>query len=179
MRLPNYLVASGKLHLHPISQTHQFRPTLSYLDILSRKNKRSRGGGGSDSDSDDGPPPDPDEIAPVVAPKKEKKAATDAKEVHVTARKTDDQNGPGQGGLSAVRREMLHLMREEEDEKWKDLEFCDVTVRLIYRTLNGSLLMLFQTDQSSTVLGSIFSQSDEALDCGTSISNFIQSIQGL
>jgi DNA-directed RNA polymerase-3 subunit RPC5 len=119
---------SGKLHLHPISETHQFRPTLSHLDVLSRKNRRSRGGGGSDSDSDDGPPPDPDEVAPVVAPKKEKKGTTELREVHVTARKSDDQNGPGQGGLSAVRREMLHIIRAEEDEKWQDLEFSDVAV---------------------------------------------------
>jgi len=122
------VVCLGKLHLHPISETHQLRPTLTYLDILSRKNKRNRGGD-SDSDSDDGPPPDPDEVAPVPQPKKEKKAAGDAKEVHVSARKTDDQGGLNQGGLSAVRREMLHIIRSEEDEKWESLEFNDVTVR--------------------------------------------------
>ena len=119
----------GKLYLHPISQTHQFRPTLTYLDILSRKNKRSRGGD-SDSDSDDGPPPDPDEIAPAVPLKKEKKAAGEAKEVHVSARKSDDQSGlGGQGSLSAVRREMLHIIRVEEEEQWESLAFCNVTVR--------------------------------------------------
>jgi len=119
----------GKLHLHPISETHQFRPTLTYLDILSRKNKRSRGAG-SDSDSDDGPPPDPDDIAPVVPLKKEKKAAGEAKEVHVSARKSDEQSGlGGQGSLSTVRREILHIIRVEEEERWEDLAFCNVTVR--------------------------------------------------
>jgi DNA-directed RNA polymerase-3 subunit RPC5 len=120
----------GKLHLHPINETHQFRPTLTYLDVLSRKSRRPRGAG-SDSDSDDGPPPDPDEVAPVVIPKKEKKAG-DAKEVHVSARKSEDQSGPGQSGLSAVRREMLHIIRTEEDEKWEDLEFCDVMVGILH-----------------------------------------------
>lgn len=67
-------------------------------------------------------------MAPVAAPKKDKKPAADAKEVHVTARKTDDQNGPGAGGLSTVRREMLHIIRSEEDEKWEYLEFYDATV---------------------------------------------------
>lgn len=124
--MTNNFIFSGKLHLHPISQIHQLRPTLTYLDILSRKNRR-RGGAGSDSDSDEGPPPDPDEVAPpVAAPKKEKKTVSDAKEVHATARKADDQ---AQGGMSTVRREMLHIMREEEDEKWSNLEFFDVTVR--------------------------------------------------
>ena len=98
------------------------------MDILSRKNKRSRGAD-SDSDSDDGPPPDPDEIAPTV-PKKEKRAAGEAKEVHVSARKSDDQSGLGaQGSLSAARREMLHIIRVEEEEQWESLAFCNVTVR--------------------------------------------------
>ena len=79
---------SGKLHLHPISEIHQLRPTLTYLDILSRKNRRR--GPGSDSDSDDGPPPDPDEVPVAATPKKEKKTSGDEKEVHVTARKSDD-----------------------------------------------------------------------------------------
>lgn len=96
------------------------------MDILSRKNKRTRGAG-SDSDSDDGPPPDPDEVAP---PKKEKKAAGEAKEVHVSARKSDDQSGlGGQGSLSAVRREILHIIRVEEEERWESLAFCNMTVR--------------------------------------------------
>ena len=56
---------SGKLFLHPISETHQFRPTLTYMDALTRKSRR-RGGGFSDDESD-GPPPDPDEPAPPEA----------------------------------------------------------------------------------------------------------------
>ena len=41
----------GHLHLHPISQTHQFRPTLTYMDVFHRKNRR-RANGDDDSDSD-------------------------------------------------------------------------------------------------------------------------------
>ena len=117
----------GKLHLHPVTETHQFRPTLTYLDALSRKSKR---GGGNDSDSDDGPPPDPDDPTPTVTMKKEKKPAGDAKEVQVSARRADDKSGATVGGLSAVRREMLHIPRVEEDEAWEPLEFCDVSVRI-------------------------------------------------
>lgn len=117
----------GKLHLHPISETHQLRPTLTYLDVLSRKNKRSRGGGESDSEIDDGPPPDPDEVAPAPS-KKEKKPTGETKEVHVTARKADDSGALGQGGMSAVRREMLQTIRAEEEDKWENFEFCDATV---------------------------------------------------
>ena len=52
----------GQLHLHPISETHQLRPTLTYMDVLSRKNRRGRGGAGSDDDSDDFELPSPTRI---------------------------------------------------------------------------------------------------------------------
>lgn len=114
----------------PISETHQFRPTLTYLDITSRKARRSRGGG-SDSESDDGPPPDPDEAPPVVTiPKKEKKAA-EAKEVQVSARKSGDDKG-FQGGMSSALREMLLAIRAEEDEPWQPTKYCDGEVLTMF-----------------------------------------------
>ncbi|KAJ6604448.1 DNA-directed RNA polymerase III subunit Rpc5, partial [Mycena vulgaris] len=158
------IVRDGQLHLHPISETHQLRPTLTYLDILSRKSKRSRAGGGSDSDSDDGPPPDPDEPAPAPAPKKEKKASGEAREVQVTARKSEDKGGiqPVQGGLSTARREMLIAIRAEEDESWQDLEFCDVTSAESEETFEG-----------------IFSQSEDVLESKTDVTAFLKDIAGL
>ncbi|KAJ6509326.1 DNA-directed RNA polymerase III subunit Rpc5 [Mycena vitilis] len=158
------IVRDGQLHLHPISETHQLRPTLTYLDILSRKSKR-RGGGGSDSDSDDGPPPDPDEPTPQAPPppKKEKKASGEAREVQVTARKTEDKGGiQAVGGLSTARRDMLIAIRAEEDEGWEDLEFCDVT-----------------TGESETTFEGIFSQSDDVLETKTDVTAFLKDISGL
>ena len=102
------------------------RPSLTYLDALSHKNRR-RSGGGSDSDSDDGPPPDPDEPVPPPLPeKKEKKPTGKAKEVQVSARKISDDKTvqPLQGGLSSIRREMLQAIKTEEEEAWDNLEFC-------------------------------------------------------
>jgi DNA-directed RNA polymerase-3 subunit RPC5 len=118
-------VHEGQLHLQPISETHQFRPTLTYLDIMSRKSRRSRGDAGSDEDSDGGPPPDPDEPPPVQTASKKEKKPLEVKEVQVSARKAADDKGNLQGGLSAVRREMLLAIRAEEDEVWEDLDFCD------------------------------------------------------
>lgn len=115
------------------------RPTLTYMDVLSRKSRRSRAGNGSDDDSDDGPPPDPDEPAPAPAPKKEKKPAGDVKEVQVAVRKTGEQGVQFQGGLTAVRREMLMMIHAEEDEKWVDYEYCDGEVC-------SGILMLLATD---------------------------------
>ena len=119
---------SGKLHLHRISQTHQLRPTLTYIDVLTRKVRR-RTGANSDSDSDDGPPPDPDE-PPPSAPKKQKKVSTDVKEVQVAIQKIgDDKTMQLGGGLTAMRREMLSQIRAEEDERWEDLQYYDAAVR--------------------------------------------------
>ncbi|KAG5654770.1 hypothetical protein H0H81_003778 [Sphagnurus paluster] len=154
------VVRDGQLHLHPITQTHQFRPTLTYLDMLSRKNKRGRGG--DDSDSDDGPPPDPDEVVMAPVAKKEKKPTGESREVQVTARKAEDKGGQIQGGLSVVRREMLQAIRAEEDEKWEDLEFYDVT-----------------SVESGESFEGVFSQSDDVLECKTDITTFLKDIQGL
>jgi DNA-directed RNA polymerase III subunit RPC5 len=123
------MITLGKLHLHPISQTHQFRPTLTYLDVLSHRNKRAWGGA-SDSESDDGPPPDPDEPAPSPVVKKEKRLAAESKEVQVSTRKIEDKGGTQVlGGLSAVRKEIIHAIRAEEDVPWEELQFYDVSVR--------------------------------------------------
>ncbi|GBE78334.1 hypothetical protein SCP_0112190 [Sparassis crispa] len=157
------IVQDGQLHLHPISETHQLRPTLTYMDILTRKNKRGRGGEGSDDDSDDGPPPDPDEPAPAPAPKKEKKPAVDAKEVQVSVRKTSDDKGMHfQGGLTAVRREMLTIMHAEEDEKWDDYEYCDG-----------------EAAESNNAFEAVFSRNVERLECKTDITNVLKDIRGL
>jgi DNA-directed RNA polymerase-3 subunit RPC5 len=136
----------GQLHLHPVTESHQFRPTMTYLDVLSQKGKRSRGGGGGeDNDSDDGPPPDPDEPAPAPVIKKEKKPVAEAKEVQVSARRAADDKGMGGlGGMTAARREMLMAIRAEEDEVWEDLDFFEgeVYCSLVQEETNSYLIHL-------------------------------------
>ncbi|KAF9821924.1 hypothetical protein IEO21_00354 [Rhodonia placenta] len=156
------IVRDGQLHLHPINETHQLRPTLTYMDVLSRKSRRSRAGNGSDDDSDDGPPPDPDEPAPAPAPKKEKKPAGDVKEVQVAVRKTGEQGVQFQGGLTAVRREMLMMIHAEEDEKWVDYEYCDG-----------------EAAESNDAFEAVFSRSNEQLECKTDITSILKDIRGL
>ncbi|PSR85854.1 hypothetical protein PHLCEN_2v5330 [Hermanssonia centrifuga] len=152
----------GKLHLHQITETHQLRPTLTYIDTMTRKSKR-RGGAGSDDDSDDGPPPDPDEPAPAPVPKKEKKPTGEAREVQVSVRKNADEKGMQLGGgLTAVRREMLISMRAEEDESWDDYEYCDG-----------------EAPESNTIFEAVFSHSEEMLECKTDITAVLKNIKGL
>jgi DNA-directed RNA polymerase-3 subunit RPC5 len=58
----------------------------------------------------------------------------------VSARKSlDDKGGmqPLQGGLSAVRREMLFGIRTEDEEPWEDLEFCDGEVSHCFGVIAG------------------------------------------
>ncbi|KZT74744.1 hypothetical protein DAEQUDRAFT_748005 [Daedalea quercina L-15889] len=156
------IVRDGQLHLHPISETHQLRPTLTYIDVLNRKNRRGRGGAGSDDDSDEGPPPDPDEPAPAPAPRKEKKPAGEAKEVQVAVRKADDKGLQAQGGVTQVRRDMLRIIHEEEDQEWQDYEYCDG-----------------ETEESNVAFESIFSRSDEQLECNSDITTVLKDIKGL
>ena len=126
----------GTLHLHPLNETHQLRPTLTYLDALNRKSRRSRAGD-SESDSGDGSPPDPDDVSPVSAHKKGKKPASEAKEVQVAARKAEEKGGRDlQGGMSAMRREMLMSLRAEEEEEWQDLVYHGPEVSCPYFPLH-------------------------------------------
>ncbi|KAL4243457.1 DNA-directed RNA polymerase III subunit Rpc5 [Abortiporus biennis] len=156
------IVRDGKLFLHPINEMHQLRPTLTYMDILTRKTKRK--GAGSDDDSDDGPPPDPDDPTPTVAaPKKEKKPVGEAKEIHVALKKTIDDKGlPMGGGMTAVRRDMLMAIRAEEDETWDDYTFCDA-----------------ETEESGEAFGKVFAHNTELLECKTNFTSLLKDIKGL
>lgn len=172
------LSCSGHLHLHPIQETHQLRPTLTYLDVHGRKNKR--GGVGSDSDSDDGPPPDPDEAAPLPVPKKEKKSTGETKEVNVAARRADDRSAQNQGGLSAARRDILRTIRLEEDDQWQDLSFHDTSVSVDYTSRTSLLVELCsKTEQSEAAFEQIFSTSGKELILKTDITTFLKDIPGL
>ncbi|KAI5991640.1 DNA-directed RNA polymerase III subunit Rpc5 [Pisolithus albus] len=156
------VIRDDRLHLVPVSETHQFRPTLTYLDLTSRKSGRSKGGAGTDSDSDDYPP-DPDEPVPVVAAAKKEKKPAEGKEVQMSARKlVEDRNNSIQGGMSAIRREMLLAMRAVEEEPWQAIEFCD----------SG-------TEESNQVFQSILSDDKERLECKTGIATLLKSIRGL
>jgi len=156
------VVRDGTLHLHPLNETHQLRPTLTYLDALNRKNRRSRGGD-SDSDSGGGSPPEPDDASPVSAVKKGKKPASEAKEVQIAARKAEEKGGRDlQGGMSTMRREMLMSLRAEEDEEWQDLVY------------HGP-----ESAESAEAFGAVFSQSEEILETQSNVTTFLSSIRGL
>ncbi|KAI9460905.1 DNA-directed RNA polymerase III subunit Rpc5 [Lactarius psammicola] len=149
------------LHLHPLNETHQLRPTLTYLDALNRKSRRTRGAD-SDSESDDGPPPDPDEALPISTPPKAKGPVGGAKEVQVTARKVDEKGGQHlQGGLSAVRREMLMGIRAEEEDEWQELAY------------HGP-----ESAESNEAYEALFSRCGDVLESQSNVSTFLSSIRG-
>lgn len=158
------VVRDGRLYLHPISQMHQLRPTLTYMDVFHRKSSRkSRGGADTESDDDDGPPPDPDDPTPLLPVAKEQKLVGEVKELQVSLRKAEDKNTLSlQGGLSSARREMLHLLREEEDEAWMDVEFCDG-----------------ETEEAEAAFQSIFSKRNDELSCQADLASIVKSIPNL
>lgn len=104
---------SDRLHLHPITATYKLRPHLGYIDVLSQKTRRKPS---DDADSD--PEINEDEEDAKLKPKKDKK---DAREVHVSARKTDGFSS----SMSDMRREMLKSMAAEESEEWLPINYCD------------------------------------------------------
>ncbi|TBU64937.1 DNA-directed RNA polymerase III subunit Rpc5 [Dichomitus squalens] len=155
------VLREGRLYLHPINETHQFRPTLTYMDMHLRKSRRTRPG--DESDEDEGPPPDPDEPAPAPAPKKEKKPSGQAKEVQVAVRKTAESQGlQFTGGMTQIRRDMLTLIHAEEDEQWDDYEYC------------GG-----ETAEANEAFESVFSTSFEELECKTDITSLLKNVPGL
>lgn len=154
------VVRDGELHLHPVSRTLQFRPTMSYLDVLARKTKPRRHG--ADSDSDDGPPPDPDEPPPPPTAKAKSKAAPEAREVQLSVKKAnDDKMAQALGGLTQVRKDMLIKLREEAEETWEDWDYRDS-----------------DTQQAHESLDKIVSQSREPLKCDTTTSKFYRDVPG-
>ncbi|KAF9270361.1 hypothetical protein L218DRAFT_30152 [Marasmius fiardii PR-910] len=154
------IVRDGEVHLHPISETHQFRPVLTYLDVVSRKHRRL--GADSDSGTDDGPPPDPDEPPPVTVKKEKKPAIGETREVHVSARKMADDKTGQLAQLSTVRREMLAAIRADEDEAWQNMGYFDVT-----------------TLESEEAFEKLFSQNREELTCTSDMTAFLRNIDGL
>jgi len=92
-----------------------------------------------------------------------KKHLPEAKEAQVTARKAEDKGGPQTfGSLSTVRREILSIVRAEDEEHWQDFEFCGL-----------------ETEESATSMDAIFSQSGEVLQCQSDITAYLKDIQGL
>lgn len=66
----------------------------------------------------------------------------DVKEIQVAIKRVDDKgNQVGQGGLTSVRREMMEMIRREEEEKWEDLEYCDAEVSSSFFILTLSFLV--------------------------------------
>ena len=127
----------GRLHLHPISETHQFRPSQTYLDVIARRSTARERRRDSDDESD-GPPPDPDDPTPPAPVVKKEKKAGEIKEVQVTARKVEEKNGQQLfGGLSQIRREILSKMREEREEPWENLDWCDMEARIYISFVEG------------------------------------------
>ncbi|KAG8928835.1 hypothetical protein FRC03_002415 [Tulasnella sp. 419] len=125
------ILKNGELHLHPISQTHQFRPSLTYLDVLSRKAK-PQVGDDEEEDEDEG---------------NADKGKAPARDVQISARGSGEGAGgaAAMGGLSAVRREMIATMRKEQEEKWHDLDWYDEKTSQAEASFNA----LFSTSQQA------------------------------
>jgi len=83
--------------------------------------------------------------------------------VQVTARKAEDKSGQQQfGGMSQIRREILAKMREEKEEPWENLEFCDA-----------------ETGESANGFEQLFSIRSDTLRCTSKMVDILDNIKGL
>jgi len=146
------VVRNGRLSLHPIAETLQLRPTLTYMDHLSKK-KGGRGGEESGSE-DDGPPQYPDEVTLDVV--KKEKPEPQAKEVQVSVRKSMPDEKNVLGGLSVQRRELLAHIRAEAEDPWEELVYHD-----------GA------SDESHDAFESLLSKEEQELQTSDNMSIFI------
>ncbi|KAG8999397.1 hypothetical protein FRB90_012083 [Tulasnella sp. 427] len=145
------VLRDGQLYLHPISQVHQFRPTLTYMDVLSRKTKSTA------EDDEEG---EEENAAPATAAAT---AAKSAREVVVAARGTPGEGAGNVGGLSALRREMISTMRKEQEERWVDMQWDDE-----------------KASHTTDIYEDLFSRaSNDPLRCTSKISDVLIGIKGL
>jgi len=156
------VVRDGRLHLHPIGETHQFRPSQTYLDVIARRTTARERRRDSDEESD-GPPPDPDDPNPPAPVVKKAKKTGEIKEVQVTARKAEEKGGQQLfGGLSQIRREILSKMREEREEPWENLDWCDI-----------------ETEESVDAFEQLFSKRTDVLTSTSKMTDIIDNVKGL
>ncbi|BGP36726.1 hypothetical protein JCM10449v2_000628 [Rhodotorula kratochvilovae] len=113
------VVKNDALHLNPVNQTFQLRPSLTYLDNLlaiERRNKRQAQQNDDDDDSD-------------ISDTELKKEAAKAVQVQIKQQQAQQQNGGGQaqnpmarGGNGRAGAGLFEPLRAEEAEYWKPVK---------------------------------------------------------
>ncbi|KAF8337418.1 DNA-directed RNA polymerase III subunit Rpc5 [Cantharellus anzutake] len=162
------VVRDGCLHLHPISETHQFKPNLSYLDF-SRKTSSKRAALGAPvnpASDDEGPDSDDaDDDHPAVGsaaskPKKRPGAGAGLREISVSAKRTDD--GWQGASLSDVRLEIMAKTQSEREARWFDLEYRGI-----------------ESVEGGEAYEKLFSTRSDVLECASSMSSILDNVKGL
>ncbi|ORY73406.1 DNA-directed RNA polymerase III subunit Rpc5 [Leucosporidium creatinivorum] len=154
----NYLVGIVKddaLHLSPITQTYQLRPSLTYLDnLITLERRRKRDQKDQDDDDDEG------DLSDAEIKKEEAKA------VQVSVKQSAEGAAaalkPGAGGLSNGRAgaSLFAPLRAEEGEAWiplthyhADTPQAEVALERMFVSDDGASVRLASTTKPSEYLG--------------------------
>ncbi|BGP12762.1 hypothetical protein JCM10213_007277 [Rhodosporidiobolus nylandii] len=107
------VVKNDALHLNPVNQTFQLRPSLTYLDNLLAIERRAKRAAQAGDDDDD------EEMSDTELKKEEAKA------VQVSVKQaagSDPNKGPLGGGNGRAGAGLFAPLRAEESESWKPLQ---------------------------------------------------------
>ncbi|GAA5869711.1 hypothetical protein JCM1840_000566 [Sporobolomyces johnsonii] len=138
----SYLVGVVKddaLHLNPVTQTFQMRPSLTYLDnLLAIERRAKREAARNDDEDDDG------EVSDTELKKEEAKA------VQVSIKTGDGSKGPLGGGNGRAGASLFAPLRAEEGEEWKPLKHYHANTNEAHKAFNRMFVKKEQILASTT-----------------------------
>ncbi|GAA5832147.1 hypothetical protein JCM11251_004255 [Rhodosporidiobolus azoricus] len=138
----SYLIGVMKndaLHLNPVNQTFQLRPSLTYLDnllALERRAKRAAQAGDDDEDED---------VSDTELKREEAKAV----QVSIKQKEGGDAKGPLGGGNGRAGASLFAPMRAEEAESWKPVQHYHANTKIASKAFK-SLTTASKQDLTST-----------------------------
>ncbi|GAA5899458.1 DNA-directed RNA polymerase III subunit C37 [Sporobolomyces salmoneus] len=118
------VIKDNALHLNPVTQTFQLRPSLTYLDNLLAIERRAKREAARNDDVSD------EEISDTELKKEEAKA------VQVSIKTGEQPKGPLGGGNGRAGAGLFAPLRAEEAEDWKPIKHFHANTDAAHKALN-------------------------------------------
>ncbi|GAA5957456.1 hypothetical protein JCM3765_001148 [Sporobolomyces pararoseus] len=118
------VIKDNALHLNPVTQTFQLRPSLTYLDNLLAIERRAKREAARNDDVSD------EEISDTELKKEEAKA------VQVSIKSGEQPKGPLGGGNGRAGAGLFAPLRAEEGEEWKPIQHYHANTDAAHKALD-------------------------------------------